>query len=102
MSTFRAVNDETLIELIRRAERRIVYIAPGLYLPVAKAIGARFELGKLEITLVLDADEDVCWIGFGELAALQEAHRPSGIRGARLHRVWRERSSGFPVSTREG
>jgi hypothetical protein len=78
MSTFCAVNDEALIELIRQAERRIVYVAPGLYLPVAKALGARFaELGKLEITLVLDADEDVCRIGFGELAALQEVHRQS-------------------------
>lgn len=75
MSTFCAVNDEALIALIGQARRRIVYIAPGLYLPVAKALSKRFgEIGKLEVTLILDADEDVCRIGFGEIAALQEVH----------------------------
>lgn len=76
MSTFRAVNDESLISLIRQARQRIVYIAPGLYMPVAQALCGRFaEMGKLEVTLVLDADEDVCRIGFGEVSALQAVHK---------------------------
>ena len=73
MNTFCATNDDTLIELIEKAQRRIVLIAPGLYLPVAKALSARFaELERLEVTLILDADEDVVRIGFGDLSALQE------------------------------
>ncbi|UHD17388.1 hypothetical protein [Thiocapsa bogorovii] len=82
MSTFCAVNDDALIALIRQAGRRIVYIGPGLYLPVAKALSDRFdEIGKLEVTLILDADEDVCRIGFGEIAALQEVHRQTQRAG---------------------
>lgn len=78
MTTFCAVNDDALIALISQALRRIVYIAPGLYLPVATALSKRFdEIGKLEVTLILDADEDVCRIGFGEIAALQEVHNRS-------------------------
>lgn len=76
MSTFCAVNDELLITLIQQAERRIVYIAPGLFLPVAKALCDRFtELVRLDVTLVLDASEDVCRIGFGEIEALKLVHR---------------------------
>jgi len=75
MSTFCAVNDDTIVALVRQAQRRIVYIAPGLFIPVAKALIERFaELGTLEVTLILDANEDVCRIGFGEVAALHEVH----------------------------
>jgi hypothetical protein len=82
MNTFCAVSDDALIELIRQAQRRIVYIAPGLYLPVVKALSERFaEIGKFEVTLILDADEDVCRIGFGEIAALQEVHRQTQQAG---------------------
>lgn len=76
MSTFCAVNDELLASMIREAQRRIVYIAPGLFQPVAKALCNRFdELDRLDVTLVLDASEDVCRIGFGEIEALKLAHQ---------------------------
>lgn len=82
MNTFCAVNDEFLAQLIGGARQRIVYIAPGLHLPVAKAIARRFnELGHLDVTLVLDASEDVCRIGFGEIAALELLHNLSGQAG---------------------
>ena len=74
MNTFCAVNDPFLLRLISEAHQRIVYIAPGLHHPVAKAIADRFmELDQLDVTLVLDASEDVCRIGFGEIAALATA-----------------------------
>jgi hypothetical protein len=38
-------------------------------------------MGRLEVTLVLDADEDVCRIGFGELAALQLVHDHARVSG---------------------
>lgn len=82
MKTFCVVNDELLVSLIQKAERRIVYVAPGLFLPVAFALCKRFaELGTLEVTLVLDPDEDVCRIGFGELSALQQVHSQSLVDG---------------------
>lgn len=82
MTTFCSVNDEVLAELIRKAQHRIVYIAPGLFKPVADALCSRFdELGRLDVTLILDPGEDVCRIGFGELAALQQVHRKSSKDG---------------------
>lgn len=82
MSTFRSVNDGVLVDLIKQAERRIVYIAPGLYLPVAQALCRRFsEMDDLSVTLVLDADEDVCRIGYGEIEALKQVHAQSSAAG---------------------
>jgi len=42
VSTFQEVNDARLIELLRQARRRIVFIAPRLHEPVAKVLSARF------------------------------------------------------------
>ncbi|MDM7942578.1 MAG: hypothetical protein QUV35_08110 [Hydrogenophaga sp.] len=75
MKTFCAVDDAALIQLLGQARRRIVFIAPGLNLPVAHALGQRFdEIDDLDVTVVLDPDEDVCRIGYGEVAALQHLH----------------------------
>lgn len=66
MSTFCAIDDNVLIGLIRSAKKRIVFVAPGLYEPVAKALGDRFkEVDKLDVTVVIDPDEEVCRIGYG-------------------------------------
>ena len=45
-----------------------MFVTPGLTLAVAEVLGNRFhELdGALDITVVLDSDEDVCRIGYGE------------------------------------
>ncbi len=75
MKTFCAVDDAALIQLLGQAKRRIVFIAPGLNLPVAQALGQRFDdIDALDVTVVLDPDEDVCRIGYGEVAALQHLH----------------------------
>jgi hypothetical protein len=77
MKTFCAVDDAALMGLIASARKRIVFVAPGLTLAVAKVLGDRFKEmdGALDITVVLDADEDVCRIGYGEVAALQALHK---------------------------
>lgn len=72
MSTFCAVDDAALIKLIQSARKRIVFIAPGLHEPVATALGERFhEIDGLDVTVVLDPDEDVCRIGFGDAKGLE-------------------------------
>ena len=45
-----------------------MFVTPGLTLAEAEVLGNRFhELdGALDITVVLDSDEDVCRIGYGE------------------------------------
>ena len=75
MSTFCAVDDATLIALIQNARKRIVFIAPGVHEPVALAIGQRLrEIGSLEVTVVLDPDEEVCRIGYGDIKGLELVH----------------------------
>lgn len=72
MKTFCAVNDSLLIEKINAAKQRIVFIAPGIYSPVAKALGRRFkDIAGLDVTVVLDHGDEVCRLGFGELAGLE-------------------------------
>ncbi len=82
MSTFIAVDDTALIGLIRAARRRIVFVSPGLSVAVAQALGQRLdEIDTLELTVVLDPDEEVCRIGYGELPALQHLHALAGRKG---------------------
>lgn len=82
MNTFCAVDDAALVGLIGAASNRIVFVAPGLTLAVADALGRRFdEIDGLDITVVLDADEDVCRIGYGEVKALERLHALAQKRG---------------------
>jgi hypothetical protein len=94
MKTFCAVDDDALIGLIASAQKRIVFVAPGLTLAVAEVLGNRFhELdGALDITVVLDSDEDVCRIGYGEVAALQALHKL-----AQEHGFWLKSQPGLRV-----
>jgi hypothetical protein len=70
--TFAVATDEALAELISRARKRLVVIAPALTKPVADAVSRRFdELGKLSVTVILDADPEVYRLGFGDQEALE-------------------------------
>lgn len=72
MSTFQEVNDALLIQLISKARQRIVFVAPGVHQPVAEALGKRlFEIDQLQVTVVIDPDEDVCRIGYGDAKGLE-------------------------------
>ena len=85
MSTFCAVDDAALISLINAAKKRIVFIAPGMTLPVAEALGKRIEdMDRLDITLMMDSDEEVFRVGYGEIAALQFLHSIANRQGFSL------------------
>lgn len=72
MNTFQEVNDAALIGLINKTRRRIVFVAPGVHRPVAEALGKRFrEIDQLSITVVIDPDEDVYRIGYGDAEGLK-------------------------------
>lgn len=85
MKTFVPVDDAALIQLIQAARQRIVFIAPGMTLPVAQALGRRIEeMDQLNITVVLDSDEEVFRVGYGEMAALEYLHTLSNGEGFSL------------------
>src|ERR1700722_255700 len=63
--------DEGLVHLIASARARLVVIAPALMKPVAAALSRRLDdLGQLSVTVILDADPEVCRLGFGDELAL--------------------------------
>lgn len=72
MSTFQEVNDASLIKLIGEAQQRVVFVAPGVHQAVAEALGQRLaEVDRLQVTVVIDPDEDVCRIGYGDAKGLE-------------------------------
>jgi hypothetical protein len=78
--TFAVATDEALIGLISRARTRLVVIAPALTRLVAEALARRFvDLGKLDMTVILDSDPEVYRLGFGDPDAL-EAIREASAR----------------------
>lgn len=76
MSTFCAIDDKTLVAAIGKAKRRIVFIAPGVFESVAVALGKRFKEigGLLDITVIVDPDEEVCRSGYGDEKGLKRIH----------------------------
>jgi hypothetical protein len=65
--TFTSVDDSVLCAAIGKARRRLVFVAPGIRLPVAKALSEAMEcLPKSSIHLVLDVDAEVCRLGYGD------------------------------------
>ena len=67
MNTFTSVDDSVLIETIGKVRHRLVFIAPGLRPPVARALAAAMQILPLDsIHIVLDVDAEVCRLGYGD------------------------------------
>jgi hypothetical protein len=76
--TFTVASDTTLVDLIRRANRRLVVVAPAVTDAVAEAIVARLpDLGLVSITLILDTDPEVYRLGYGTPSALEKLRAAS-------------------------
>jgi hypothetical protein len=69
--TFINVDDAVLIHLIQAAQRKIVFVAPGVQKSVAYALAARLEASpQLEIAVIMDIDPEVCRLGYGHIDGL--------------------------------
>lgn len=67
MQTFTSVDDTVLRSVIDNAQRRLVFVAPGLRPPVADAIcKAMDRLPAEAVHLVFDVDAEVCRLGYGD------------------------------------
>ncbi|MEA1051902.1 hypothetical protein U5801_19125 [Lamprobacter modestohalophilus] len=68
MQSFSIADDKTLIDLIRSAKQRLVYVAPGVSEPIADAIAERLpEQGSLNVSVILDLDPEVYRLGYGTM-----------------------------------
>lgn len=85
MNTFCEVNDASMIDLISRALNRIVLIAPGVSTHVATALGESFnDVERISITVIIDPDEDVCRLGYGDADGLKQLYAFSQKTGFAL------------------
>jgi hypothetical protein len=83
-----SLDDGQLIELIHAARQRLFFAGPGMNLPIANAICNRWnEMGLDAVQIILDADPEVCRLGYGTVEALRALHETaSGLGGSLLHR----------------
>jgi hypothetical protein len=83
--TFTSVDDAVLVRVISQAGKRLVFIAPGIRPPVAKALADAMSIIPANaIHLVLDVDAEVCRLGYGDkdfkgLELLQSAAARHGL-----------------------
>ena len=69
---FITLNQEVLTELVRKAERRVCYAAPGIYDWVAEAlIGVWDSIEKDAVAVIVDPDPFVMQVGYGTEQALR-------------------------------
>ena len=67
-----SLSDQDLMALISCTRRRLVVISPGLSSNIARAIAEKWaELGGNAVQIVLDADPEICRLGFGELDSIK-------------------------------
>lgn len=76
--TFTVVNDDVLVNAIKKASSKIVYIAPGVSKAVASALGNRIgSLGVLSMTIIVDNDPEVYRLGYGDTEGLDHIKKLS-------------------------
>jgi hypothetical protein len=79
------VNDSNLINFIANASRRVVYIAPGISEAVADALSDAWpRLGPQRVSVILDADPEVCRLGYGTIGGLQRVRDAASKVGVQV------------------
>ena len=79
--TFTNVNDKVLVELISQVSQRVVFVAPGLRQPVAKALADALQRLPGKVTIVLDVDAEVCRLGYGDDKGLESIKGAAEMAG---------------------
>src|ERR1700733_2394229 len=80
-----SLDDGQLIELIQAARRGIFFAGPGMSLVVANAIRIRWnEMGPDAVQIILDADPEICRLGYGTVEALRVLHETARRLGSAL------------------
>jgi len=80
-----SLDDDQLIELIHAARRRLFFAGPGMSLSVANAISKRWnEMGPDGVQIILDADPEICRLGYGDVGAFRVVHETASRLGSAL------------------
>jgi len=72
LSTFTVINENTLADAISGCRDRLVYIAPGVTEWIVDAMGSVMQRERPpSITVIIDADPEVCRLGYGTVDGLK-------------------------------
>lgn len=86
MTLFKAVTDETLVAQIEGAQRRLVFVAPGITKPIAVALGRAHQRSTVSVSVILDSDQDAYRVGFGDIQGLVELGRLAKEHGLTIRK----------------
>ena len=82
------LQDETVIAHVRHAKESIRFVGPGFSLPVAKVLVELWrELGSKAVEVVIDADAELCRIGYCDGESLQLLVSTATKLGCKIHRL---------------
>jgi hypothetical protein len=82
---FTVATDTVVAACIAAASRRLVVVAPALFVEVAEAVCDRWRtLGVEAVTVVLDSDPEVYRLGYGDAAALDKLQQAANEVGGTL------------------
>ena len=86
MQCFSNVTESLIKELIKSAEKRLTYVAPGLSTGIAEEfIKKWFMLQPEAVQIILDVDEEIIRIGYGSIHALQKLQKTAQAIGFNAH-----------------
>lgn len=72
MSTFTVVNEDTLAAAVEHCRERLVYIAPGITEKIVAAMAVAMQRAQPPaLTVIIDADPEVCRLGYGTVDGLK-------------------------------
>lgn len=72
MSTFTVVNEDTLAAAVEHCRERLVYIAPGITEKIVAAMAVAMQRSHPPaLTIIIDADPEVCRLGYGTVDGLK-------------------------------
>ncbi|MCB1212436.1 MAG: hypothetical protein KDK97_24140, partial [Verrucomicrobiales bacterium] len=82
MPTLQAITDELLMSAIGPARERVVFIAPGIWPELARALAAAWQrLGVGQVTVILDVNAEACRFGYGSLEGLEILQKAASSLG---------------------
>ena len=86
MKCFSNVTESLIKELIKSAEKRLTYVAPGISNDIAEEFIKRwFMLRPEAVQIILDVDEEIFRLGYGSIDALQKLQKTAQAIGFNAH-----------------
>src|SRR5687768_10417643 len=76
------VDSDSLCSNISRASVRVLFIAPGVDMRIAKSLVESWDrIGIANVNIVLDVDAEIFRLGYGEIEALNFLESQARLRG---------------------